>query len=189
MSADQPGNPAPDLFSAWEEGMLKLLNRIESAIAMAAFSFMLIDVLAGVVMRYVLQVPFPWGEEAARYLMVTGIMGGIGIGVKEGAHLNVELFRSFLPKAPQKAVTFLADCITLACFVFLVYVSYIFISMNKSFGQLTAALNIPIYYIYYILIVGFIISTIEHIVIMYRKYVLGVTDTGSGELPKEEMGI
>lgn len=167
--------------------LLKVLNYVESGIAIVAFSLMLIDVLAGVVMRYVLQVPFPWGEEAARYLMVLGIMGGIGIGVKEGAHLNVELFRSFLPKLPLKAVTLLADCITLASFGFLVYVSHVFITMNKSFGQLTAALNIPIYYIYYILIVGFIIATVEHLIVMYRKHILGAAQ--SGELPKEEIGI
>ncbi len=171
-------------------GLLKLLNHLESVIAMTAFSLMLIDVLAGVVMRYILQVPFPWGEEAARYLMVTGIMGGIGIGVKEGAHLNVELFRSLLPKAPLRLVTLLADLITLATFCFLVYVSWIFISMNKSFGQLTAALNIPIYYIYYILIVGFAIATAEHLIIMYRKHVAGESGSGeSGKLPKEETGI
>ncbi len=169
--------------------LLLFLNRVESAIAILAFSLMLIDVLAGVVMRYLLQIPFPWGEEAARYLMVLGILAGIGIGVKEGAHLNVELFRSWLPKLPKTLVTAIADLLTLAAYIFLVVVSYKFIQMNKAFGQLTAALNIPIYYIYYILIVGFIIAAFEHAVVMYKKIVLHQEKPFESEEEVEGFGI
>jgi TRAP-type C4-dicarboxylate transport system permease small subunit len=178
--------------SGGASGLDKLMfaiNRIASGLSIMAFTLMLIDVLAGVVMRYVLQIPFPWGEEAARYLMVTGIMVGIGIGVREGAHLNVELFRSFLPSLPRFAVMLFADSLTACTYFFLVFISYRFISINKSFGQVTASLNVPMYYIYYILLIGFMLTGIEQLFSMYGRFVRKDGGGEADEEKREEFGI
>ena len=43
-----------------------VLLKIELTIAITAFTLMLVDVLAGIVMRKFLEIAFPWGEEASR---------------------------------------------------------------------------------------------------------------------------
>jgi C4-dicarboxylate transporter DctQ subunit len=171
------------------ERFMFILNRIAGGLSITAFSLMLIDVLAGVVMRYLLQVPFPWGEEMARYLMVLGIMSGIGIGIREGAHLNVDIFRSMLPTIPRAVVTLFADILTLTTYIFLIIISQWFISLNKSFGQVTAALNIPIYYIYYILLLGFLLAAVEHLYAMYNRFICRRGVNQGNEAKKEEFGI
>ena len=81
-----------------------VLLKIELTIAITAFTLMLVDVLAGIVMRKFLEIAFPWGEEAARYLMITGILAGLGVCAKEQAHLAVDLFKNMLPRVPRKVV-------------------------------------------------------------------------------------
>lgn len=148
------------------------LAKFEIAISTVAFTLMLVDVIAGIIMRKFLQVPFPWGEEAARYLMITGILAGLGICARERTHMRVDLFVSLLPKGPQKLLNIFSDFITLVCYIFLVAVTILFIRANSSLGQVSASLKIPIYYIYYILLLGFSLALIEHLYLLVNDYIL-----------------
>lgn len=53
------------------------LQNIFSVVPLIAMCFI---VLASVIMRYALKVPFTWGEEAARYLMIFAAMLAIPSG-------------------------------------------------------------------------------------------------------------
>lgn len=148
-----------------------ILSKAEFAVSAIAFTLMLVDVIAGIIMRKFLQLPFPWGEEAARYLMIAGVLTGLGICARNRTHMRVDIFISFLPALPQKILNIFSDLVTLACYVFLVVVTIVFIHANSSLGQVSASLKIPIYYVYYTLLLGFSLALIEHILVFVNDYI------------------
>ena len=161
--------------SSLEKGFRSLqhfLAKLEIGIATIAFSLMMVDVIAGIIMRKFLKLPFPWGEEMARYLMITGILAGLGICARNRVHMKVDIFVSLLPKLPQRILNIFSDLVTLGCYIFLVILTVLFIQANSTLGQVSASLKIPIYYVYYILLVGFSLALIEHIILLIQDYIL-----------------
>jgi len=57
--------------------------------ALAAFTVMLILVIAQIFIRYVLHVSVPWTEEAARWFYAWQIFLGSAVAMREGLHLRV----------------------------------------------------------------------------------------------------
>ena len=145
-----------------------VLQNIFSVIPLVAMCFI---VLASVIMRYALKVPFTWGEEAARYLMIFAAMLAIGMGVREKSHLGVTIFTSLLPGRIQKVVNGLAQIVSLAIYMILTYLSWEFIIAQHKFGQLSAALKLPMYLVYSMMLLGFGFSCIETIYLIWKEYV------------------
>lgn len=147
------------------------LGQFEIWLSTIAFTLMLIEVLANIVMR-ALEIPFPWGEEIARYLMIAGIMAGLGICARQNSHIAVDMFKSFMKGMPRKVVDFLADMLSLGCYILLFCYTIDFIIRNSKLDQVTASLHIPIYLIYLLLLLGFTLSLIEYVYIIIRRYIL-----------------
>lgn len=93
------------------------LNKLEEHAAVICFAAMCIVVLVAVFLRYVVEYPFPWGEELARYLMIWGIFFGISIGTRERAHLGVEAFIGLLPTKPRKVVLIISQIIVILAYL------------------------------------------------------------------------
>ena len=148
------------------------LGKFEVLFSTLVFSLMLIDVLVNIIMRKFLQIPFPWSEELARYLMIAGIMVGLGICARGNSHIAVDILRNMLPKIPRKIAKFVADMLSLGCYVLLFSYTILFIQANSGLGQVSAALRIPMYFIYYLLLLGFAITLIEYLYIMVDTYLL-----------------
>jgi TRAP-type C4-dicarboxylate transport system permease small subunit len=55
-----------------------------------------------VVMRYFLRIPTIWEIESAIYLGVLATFMGAAYGLKDGAHINIDLFVRFLPPGAQR---------------------------------------------------------------------------------------
>ena len=144
------------------------LQNIFSVVPLIAMCFI---VLASVIMRYALKVPFTWGEEAARYLMIFAAMLAIGMGVREKSHLGVTIFTDLLPAKIKFFVTALAQLINIAIYILLTYLSWQFISAQYKFGQLSAALKIPMYLVYSMMLLGFGFSCIEAIYVLWRDFI------------------
>jgi TRAP-type C4-dicarboxylate transport system permease small subunit len=77
----------------------KVLDWLTSAILVA----LLLIVLAQIVSRYVFNSSLSWTEEAARYLMIWGVLLGAGLAYLNGYLISIELFVSRFP-APLRRV-------------------------------------------------------------------------------------
>lgn len=144
------------------------LQDVFSIIPLIAMCFI---VLACVIMRYVLKTPFTWGEEASRYLMIFAAMIAIGMGVREKAHLGVTMFTDALRGKAQLFVKAFAQILNLAIYGVLAYLSFEFVVAQKMFGQVSAALKIPMYIVYSIMLMGFVFSCIETVYVIYRDFI------------------
>jgi TRAP-type C4-dicarboxylate transport system permease small subunit len=55
-----------------------------------------------VVTRYVLNNSLPWTEEAARYLMIWGVLLGANLAFQKGYLISINIFAAKLPAGVQK---------------------------------------------------------------------------------------
>ncbi len=147
---------------------------VENAICIGAFILMVGMVFLQVVNRNILHIPsIDWTEELARYSMVWMALFGTQIGLRQGKQMSVEFFTSRFSERTIKYIDFFAD---FCCFGFaLVTFVYSFkvLSMQSRSGQTSAALDIPMVYMYASVSVSFAIMTVGKLIEMISYFVIG----------------
>ena len=84
---------------------LAALDAALRALVVVTMSGMVVVVSAQVLLRYGFNMSLDWGEDIARLLFVWTIFLAIPLGVKEGAHIGIELLVRAFPEIGQRALT------------------------------------------------------------------------------------
>jgi len=148
----------------------KILTKFEENVASFFYIVMLIDILYAVFMRYVMKDAFQAGEEIARYCMIWGVYIGVSTGTKKRAHLGIDMLVDRMPKKVKKIVTFCGDIVVLAIYMVLFATGCFLVIKTIQTGQRTPALQIPFYYVYLALPVGFGLSTLRVIINIWKDH-------------------
>ena len=152
--------------------MDSILLKIEDAITMVCMSGMVIVVLVGIVFRFLLKIPNPYGEEISRYLMIATVFIGISIAAHDRAHLGIDTLVSALPAKLGKAIRIFTDMLSIALYLFLAVQSWSFCGMAKQFGQMSPSMNfLPMYLVYTLLLIGFILSAITQTLLFINDHI------------------
>ncbi len=112
-------------------------------------AIMTIDVLLGVVTRYVLGSQLSWSEELARFLLMwIGILGAAyASGQKK--HLAIELLQTKLSAAQQKNLNLVINLLVILFALAVMIVGGVrLIYITQTLGQLSPALRVPMAFIY-----------------------------------------
>ncbi len=152
--------------------MQKGLNKILEWAVVVLLSVMLLSVLWGVLTRYIFADQSAWTDELARFMLIwVSILGAAYISGKN-AHITIDLLPDSISRKKKLKLEVVTSAI-ISIFVFVVFLvgglRYIYISFKL--GQTSAALEIPMGYVYLILpISGFIIIYFKiHAIIASRK--------------------
>lgn len=132
-----------------------MMQKIEKALAFvlgALLALMVIDVTWQILTRFLPMQPSSYTEEVARYLLVwIGILGG-AYAFRKRSHLGIDLLTNALSGTARKAVQVF---IVLVCFAFaasaMVYGGAKLMLLTFELEQYSAALNIPMGYVYSVL--------------------------------------
>ncbi|MDR2391579.1 MAG: TRAP transporter small permease [Planctomycetota bacterium] len=182
----EPGS-ADSIAGKFIRGMEKTLDIINSSISGASFVGMFFVVLAAIAMRFVLKIPFFWGEEAARYLMLVGIYFGMSIAVREKAHLGVDVFVNLLPPCVSRFVRLTAVVITTAVYLATTKICWDFAARMQKGSQTSPAMSIPMWMVYGIIFLGFAMCALESLVLVWRECLFPVGTMKEGaEKPEDE---
>jgi len=107
---------------------LIMLARIVEAFNRVMYWFSAVAILVSsliltyeVVMRYILRIPTIWEIESAIYLGVLATFMGAAYGLKDGAHINIDLVIRALPPRIQTRLYKITSFISL---LFCIYLSY-----------------------------------------------------------------
>lgn len=113
------------------------------------FSVLTLDVLWGVVSRYVLGSQGRWTEELAVYLLVWVSLLGAALVFRERGHLGVDYFVGKLDPAAQRLSALIAEgaIMLFAGFVLIFGGSMMVLETLRS-GQVTPAMGWPVGYLY-----------------------------------------
>lgn len=135
--------------------LLKKINRSVENLTAYFLAMMVILVFIQVVSREIIGSSFPWTEEVARFLMIWITFLGASFAFQYGAHIGIEYFKMKLSNLLQRSFELIA---LLACSVFFYFmIKYGLDISNRAMVQTSAALNIPMGYVYLVIpISGFL---------------------------------
>ncbi len=142
-----------------------ILDKLEEYACFVTLVIMSVAVLLQIVNRSFLGRPFPWGEELARYMMVWATMFGTSAGVKIGAHVGVDALVQTLSGKARIVVTLITSLVALAFFCFVTVLSIELVTGIQETGQVSPALQAPMWLAYLAFPVGFIFC-------IFRQYQL-----------------
>jgi TRAP-type C4-dicarboxylate transport system permease small subunit len=144
----------------------KNFERVIMAFFLAMIAIMMfIDVVG----RYVLQHSPLFAQELARYSMITVCFLGIPYGIRYNAHISAEILPELFPKLKW----FFELASDVGMFVFgwiLITAGVSKIQMLQASGQVSIATGLPMYVMYMILEIGWILCLLRII----QKYILKI---------------
>ena len=125
------------------------LVRLLEFLTIVIFAALVLDVLWGVVSRYVFGAQSRWTEELAIYLLVWVSLLGSTLAFRDQAHLGVDYFVGKLDQTARRLAAIIAELAVLLFAGFgLVYGGYMLMSETLRSGQLTPAMGWKIGYFY-----------------------------------------
>lgn len=136
------------LRSVWGR-VCRGLDRSLGAFVILIFAVLVVDVLWGVVSRYVLGSQARWTEELATNLLVWVSLLGAALAYAEGAHIGVDVLVRKLDPGAQHLAAMVAH-VAAATFAILVMIGggYVLVSETLAAGQTTPALGWKMGHIY-----------------------------------------
>ncbi|MFG6150215.1 TRAP transporter small permease [Halobacillus sp. B23F22_1] len=153
-------------------------NNLEKYILVFLSCFTVIIIFTQVVMRYVFDNSLSWSEEIARYAFIWMIYIGVSYGVKEQKHLNVDAFSMLFEK---KGKIILSMISTISFFIFSLIISIYGFDIVVKITRESAALQIPMEWVYAAPAVGMALTSIR----LIQRLVLQMKELKS---LKEEKG-
>jgi len=127
----------------------KILDRSLELLVTVAMTVLVLDVVWQVFTRYVLNDQSSWTEELATFLMIWVGLLGASVALNRGAHLGIDYFVGKLSarkKLYVEAVVFF--CIALFSLLVLVIGGIRLVDNTLMRGQVSAALEIKMGYVY-----------------------------------------
>jgi TRAP-type C4-dicarboxylate transport system permease small subunit len=98
--------------TSWPGRVLNLLDRAVTGALLVAVTAMVGVVAAQVVLRYGFNLSIDWADEVSRLAFVWSIFLAVPLGVRQGAHIGIDIVLAKLPAAVQGALRRLAALIS-----------------------------------------------------------------------------
>lgn len=101
-----------------------------------------------ILMRYLFNHALPWPEELSRYCFVCSTLLSLSFCVRNKSMMRVDALVSLMPKAAQNVIECFILLISLALYAVLFVFSLDTAALSRTSGQLSTALQMPMYIIY-----------------------------------------
>ena len=128
--------------------ILKWLDALLGFLAVLCLFGFILDVLAGVIARYVFNASFRWTEEVGTLLFSWMIYIGFALGLRMGKHVSMSLLRSALPERYRPVLDFVVDIIVAYTIVVLMFSGWQIFQISSG---VTPALQWPNWTRYFII--------------------------------------
>lgn len=125
------------------------LEQVLAKVIALLMALIVIDVSWQVVTRFIMDDPSSYTEELARFLLMWIGLLGAAYAYRRHSHLSLDLFRHNAPRERRMWMNRIIHTISLAfALVAMVYGGLKLVSLTLSLKQTSAALQIPIGYVY-----------------------------------------
>ncbi len=102
-----------------------IIEKICGALCVLCFASMTLVAILGVFFRYIMQSPFMWTEEVARYFLVWMGFTAVSIALRQDRHIKVEVLGKIAPAVVVKAFAYLVDALIAFFFIVLLIQGYL----------------------------------------------------------------
>lgn len=101
-----------------------------------------------IIARAVFNTSFSWAEESVRYAIIWMVFMASSIAFRNNAHISIDVIKQVLPKALQKPFQIVICVICLITTFLLAWFGWQLASRMMMFGQLSSAMELPMYWFY-----------------------------------------
>ncbi|MDR1508398.1 MAG: TRAP transporter small permease [Synergistaceae bacterium] len=142
----------------------KFLNNFEEYFVVWAMALMTVLVFCQVVMRYIFSNSLSWSEELARFIFMWLSWVGASYAVKERSHFRVEMFANLMKGRRRKKFELLILAVWFAFSVNMVWLGTQLMIFLIETGQISAAMEIPMSWVYASVPVGCALMSVRLVV-------------------------
>lgn len=140
--------------------LLKCWNHLEEIFLLPSLMFSVALIFLQVIMRLAGH-SLSWSEELARYLYIWQTWVGVSYAARNGSHLRITMVKDRLPEKGQKILELFVTLVWIAFAIFICVQGIRLLETIMSYGQRSAALQIPMQVFYVSTPVGMILMVIR----------------------------
>lgn len=155
---EEPASALPGFLGLIDTG----LARFEAVVLAAGVLLMAANTIANVISRFVFQYGLYFTGEVNRILIVLITFAGLGYAARMGRHIRMSALFDALNVPGRKGMMVFIAVVTSIVMFALCYFSIGYIGQVASSGRVLPALQIPVYWIYLWVPVGFAITGIQY---------------------------
>lgn len=139
----------------------KFLDNFEEYFVVWTLAIMTVLVFVQVVMRYVFSNSLSWSEELARYIFLWLSWIGASYAVRERSHFRVEMFANMIKGTSRKWFELFVLLVWFVFSLFMAVVGTQLVLFLVETGQTSAAMDVPMSWVYASVPVGCALMTIR----------------------------
>lgn len=148
-----------------------VISRVESFALAAGVLLMAANTVANVVGRYLFQHSIFFTEELNRIIIVLITFAGLGYAARHGRHIRMSAIFDSLPAGSRKVLMIAIAAITSAAMLALAYFSVRYIGKVQSSGRVLPSLQIPVWWIYVWVPVGFAVTGVQYLMTAVKNVI------------------
>jgi TRAP-type C4-dicarboxylate transport system permease small subunit len=153
-------------------------DHLEEIITGIFFAIMCVFIFIQIVSRYLLKNPLLFTEEVSRFAYVWVAFVGSSLAFKNREHIQIDFFINLLAPGVKRVVVILTDLTVLTLLGYLFIWGVRYLEFTKM--MLTPALEIPLIVVNLALPVGFALSVLRVIKVLYED-IKGIAKTREGD--------
>lgn len=147
------------------------ISRFESVVLAIGVLLMALNTVANVVGRFIFQYSLFFSGELNRILIILITFAGISYAARQGRHIRMSAIYDALPPRTRKALMILIALITAAAMFALCYFSVGYILSVAKSGRVLPALQIPVFWIFLWVPVGFFMTGLQYALTAVKNFV------------------
>ncbi|MHA7883823.1 TRAP transporter small permease [Nitratireductor rhodophyticola] len=164
-SEDQKSEPHSEHYESTLPGVIGMfdnaISRIESVMLALGVMLMAVNTIANVISRAIGSTIF-FSEELNRILIILITFAGIGYAARHGRHIRMSALYDALPPKTRKVLMIVITVITALTMFALCYFAVGYIAKVAKSGRVLSAMQIPVYWIYLWVPIGFFITGVQY---------------------------
>jgi C4-dicarboxylate transporter DctQ subunit len=156
------------------------LSNFEDWSMITGMSIASILITLQVILRYVFNYSISWAEELTRFVIVWMSFVAIGMGIRKGGHICVETLVQILTDRWKKWLVVLMSTLGMSLGIVLIYTGSLLVYSSYMRGQVSSAMEIPIFLAYICIPLGGLLCTFRFLELVLKQF-------GSIAIPQEEV--
>jgi TRAP-type C4-dicarboxylate transport system permease small subunit len=142
--------------------LFQTLQRIEEWTLAYGIIIIAVVTIANVFCRTILNASLTFAEELAQFFIIFVTFTGISYATSKGRHIRMSAVYDQLGEKPRKALMVIITGTTSVLMFLMAYYSLRYISTLRSLGTVSSALQVPLYLVYCIAPIGFVLAGVQY---------------------------
>ncbi len=159
----------------------KVVSKFEEFVLSFSILSMAILLIVGVFMRTVMNSSLTFSEEVASALLVVVSFFGLGYCARKGRHITMSMVFDMVKNKHKKIFMIVISLGSALATAYIAFLAYRYVLSVQNLGRVTPALQIPMYIIYSVVPLGFLLATIEYI----SSFIFNIKDKDNFYLTSE----